>query len=200
MRRYLILIIIMYSGMYSYSQENINMIEILNIKKDIVSLEDRITDLIKKNPEIADIQGLKQFHLFWVGVEKDSLKKEDYLDYSFLYKLIPPGYYHFGSNSLLKKYLRSETLITDSAGNLIARGDARLVHVAPVFDSNDIKLAKMFFNKEIDFAFYMGGQLRTYVGIKGNTLYMFKTTQDELIQYSWKEFMECCFDEWIVYM
>ena len=199
MRRYLIITIIIYFGMCSYAKENINMIEILNVEQDIVSLEKRITNLIKKKPEIANIQGLRQYHIFWLGIEKDSLKKEDYLDHSFLHKLYY-GYYHLGSNSLFKKrkeYIRTTILITDSAGNLVARGDARLVHISPVFDPNDVKLAKMFFDKEIDFAFYMGGTFNKYVGIKGNNLFVLESTQEGLMIYSWEEFMECCFDEWV---
>ena len=200
MRRYLILItIIIRFGMCSYAQENINMIEILNIRQDIVSLENRIMNLIKKKPEITNIKGLRQFHVFWVSLDNENIKKEDYLNHSFLYKLIPPGYYHFGSNSLLKKekkYLRSITSITDSIGNLVATGDARLVHVAPFFNQFDVKLAKMFFNKEIDFAFYMGGAYPTFIAIKGNKLSVVKDTQEGLKIYSWEEFIDCCFEDW----
>lgn len=199
MRRYLILTIIINFGMCSYAQENINMIEVLHIKQDIVSLENRITDLIKKKPEIANIQGLRQFHIFWLSVEEDSLKKEDYLDHSFLYKLCY-GYYHLGSKSLFnkgKKYIRTTTLITNSVGNLVATGDARLVHISPAFFQSDVELAKMFFDNEIDFAFYAGGTFSKYIGIKGNNLFALERTKEGLKIYTWEEFMECCFDKWI---
>lgn len=78
MRKYLLFIsIILSSGMSSYGQENINMVEILNIQQDIVSLEKRINQLIKKKPEIAHLQGLHQFHVFWLG-SKDNDSKYDY--------------------------------------------------------------------------------------------------------------------------
>lgn len=183
MRRFVILTtIFICSGMCSYAQENINMIEILNIKQDIVSLENRITDLIQKNSEIANVKGVQQFHIFWLGNVENNLKKEDYLDHSFLYKL-DYSHYHLGANSLFKKgrkYIRTTTLITDSIGNLVAKGDARLVHVSTVFDPNDAKLAKMFFDKEIDFVFRIGRTFTRYVGIKGSTLYALEATKDGL--------------------
>ena len=51
MYRYLILIIIvvMCSERCSYAQNNMNMIEILNVEQDIINLENRIKNVIKKN-------------------------------------------------------------------------------------------------------------------------------------------------------
>lgn len=197
MFRYLILVtMVLYSGTCSYAQKNINIIEILNIEQDIVSLENRIKDLTKKNPAMANIQGLRQFHVFWLGI--DDIKKKEYENRSFLYRLYH-AYYDIGSNfRKKKKYIRTTTLITDSVGNLVAIGDARLVHVAPVFGKNDIELAKMFFDKKIDFAFYMGVTyitFDTYCVIKDNKISIIKDTKECLEIYSWEEFIDCCFDE-----
>ncbi len=94
--------------------------------------------------------------------------------------------------------IRTTTLITDSLGNLVAGGDAHLVYGRTSFDSNDVKLAKMFFDKEIDFAFYLEGTLLSrYIGIKGNNLFAFEATKEGLKIYSWRELIECCFEEWI---
>lgn len=41
----------------------INIIERLNIKEDIVALEKRIDELVKKDPKLKNIQGIKQFHI-----------------------------------------------------------------------------------------------------------------------------------------
>jgi hypothetical protein len=194
-KKLIIIAITIYLGMFSYAQNNINMINILKIEQDIVSLENRITDLIKKNPKIANIQGLRQYHILWLG---STNKKEDFLSYSFLHQLYQ-GYFHLNSNTLLKKrqkYIKTTTLITDSIGNLVAKGDARLVHVAPVFDENDIELAKMFFDKEIDFAFYLH-TMRYMITVKDNNLYALEDTKEDLIIYTWEKFIECCFDEWV---
>jgi hypothetical protein len=208
--------------MCSYAQENINMIEILNIKQDIVSLENRVTSSIKiNNHEISDIQGFRQFHIFWLDFNPTEVKKEDYSDYSFLYRMsctyfnlstkvkkikhekisflyrISPDLYYNIKSKKLKQYLKTTTLITDSTGNLVAKGDARLVYISSVFDPNDVKLAKMFFDKEIDFIFRIGKTFNRYVGIKGNELYAIEATKDGLQTYTWEEFMKCCFDEWV---
>lgn len=221
MRKYLMLIVAMCSGMCSYAQGNINMIEILNIEQDIVSLENRITSSIKiNNPDIANIQGLQQFHILWLGTRTN--RKEDFLNYSFLYQLdcgyynlspkvkkiksgkpsllyrISPDLYYYIGSKKWKKYLKTSTLITDSVGNLVATGDARFVTSLhnDSFAQYDMKLAKMFFNKEIDFAFYLHS-MRYMVGVKGNHLYALKDTQEGLKIYSWEEFISCCFDEWV---
>jgi hypothetical protein len=39
--------------------------------------------------------------------------------------------------------------------------------------------------------------MRYMVGIKGNSLYVFEETKEDLKIYTWKEFIECCFDEWV---
>jgi len=221
MRRYLILTIIICFGMSSYAQENINMLEILNIQQDIVALENRITSSIKiNNPDIANMQGLRQFHILWLGSFTD--KKEDYLDRTFLYKLfcgyyelspkvkqnkrekipflycINPDLYYQIESKKWKKYLKTTTLITDSTGNLVASGDARLVYGYTNFSQFDKKLAKMFFDKEIDFAFYMGGAYPSFIVIKDNKISVVKETKEEELKiYSWDEFMECCFENWL---
>ena len=94
------------------------------------------------------------------------------------------------------------TLITDSTGNLVATGDARFA--TPFFykgslELPDMKLAKMFFDKEMDFILWLETphSMRYMVGIKGNNLYALERTQEGLKIYSWEEFIECYFDEWV---
>jgi len=211
MLRYLIFfIIIMFSCFRSNAQESVNMIEILNIKKDMNSLEKRILKMIKKNPDIAKTKDLKLFHILYLGIEDaNSLTKEDYLNHTYLQHL-----YYFRTNvknpsgnfDIRLKYICTHTLITDSKGNLVARGDA--FRVTPTDnDSNDAIRAKMFFDKEIDFAFrivYLG--CRYEFGIRKDKLYVFgweKAVFDdvfvecEFVKYTWEEFVECCLDNCI---
>ena len=59
MYRYLMLVVLSVClTMFSYAQDNIDMVEMLNIKQDIVSLEKRISKLIKNNSEIANVKGV----------------------------------------------------------------------------------------------------------------------------------------------
>jgi hypothetical protein len=165
-------------GVSSFAQNKVDMIDILDIRQDISILEDRISKLIKKNPDISHIQNLQQFHIFWLGYEGNTLK-EDYLDHSFLYKLAY-RYYHiftggiplnfpflYRINSALyyrllskplfgkgKKYIKDRTLITDSIGNLIASGDAQFISAYSLYGKSDVELAKMFHEKKVDFVFY----------------------------------------------
>ena len=180
---------------FSYAQNNIDMMNDLKIEQDIISLENRITDLIKKNPKIANIQGLKQYHILLLSPKYGNFNKENYLDYSFLYQLSYGYYSLFGK----QKYIVTETLVTDSIGNLIATGDAILVHVAPVFAKSDMEVSRMFFNKEFDFVFCLASphSMGYMVGIKDNNLYALEDTKEGIKIYTWEEFIECCFDKWI---
>jgi hypothetical protein len=182
------------------AQENINMIETLNISQDIVTLENRITQLIKNNPKISHIQGLRQYHVFWLKFadkSKIDTTKEMYLNKTFLLQLIPT-YYKIGSNfSKEKEYLSTFTLITDSLGNLVAVGDAISLSVTPRFLGSSIELAKMFFDKKIYFVFNLETPfVGSYnVGIKEN--YLFALDVGGLSLYPWEDFIAHYFDRWL---
>ena len=202
MRKYLILITMIIGSIVSfYAQDSINMVNILNIKQEIESLEHRITGLIKKNPALSKIQGLRQYHILFLY--SPSQRKEDFYDYSFLYHL-ETDYYFIRSNLLFrkkKKFIKASTFITDSIGNLIATGDAR--HIVTFNKRSylalpNVKMAKMFFDKDIDFAFYLASpySMDYVIGLKKNNLYALEKTKAGLKLYNWAEFMDCCFDDW----
>ena len=201
MRKLLFLLsIVMYLIPCSHAQESINMIEILNIEKDIISLENRISNLIKKNSAMADMQNLRQFHILMLHLDynKVEFKKERYLDLSFLYHL-EPQYYEVGRKGK-EEYLRTMTLITDSAGNLITNCDARFFfRTPPIANPGYVQLAKMLFDEKFDYILWLSGphEMGYKIGIKGSKLYAIKTVNNELKIYTWEEFMECCFDKWI---
>lgn len=205
MYKYLI-VVIMCLGAFSYAQEEINMIERLNIKEDVVALEKRINGLVKKDPKLKNIQGKKQFHILLLGYKNDITKKdinkEKYKDYSFLDSLVPHYNYYTTSNGLLfrkkKKYITTLTLITDSEGNLIAYGDGRFI-VSTFNPKLYFDLAKTLFSEKLDTVIYLEGphNSKYSIGIKGNKLYALENDIDELKIYPWKDFMNCCFDNWI---
>lgn len=216
----------MYSGINAHSQDSINvdMVKLLNIEQDIVNLEDRIKSSIKiNNPDIANIQGLQQFHVFLLHADNGDITEDKFSDKSFIYHLncdyfnlspkakkiksdnkpsllyrISPDLYYKRASKKWKKYVTTLTFITDSAGNLIATGDARFV--TPFFYNGSqelpyMKLAKMFFNKEIDFAF-MWEVLGYYFCLKNNDLFVIEDHKEGLKIYGWSEFLNCCFDDW----
>ena len=189
------------------AQHKIDMVEILGIQSDIAAMEERISYLIRHKPELADMKGLRQFHIIDVyptdnpPVIEGYFTKNEYLDQSFLYHL-SPSYYTLNSPWIFgkkKRYISALTFITDSTGNLLATGDVFLVHVAPVKGEDDIKLAKMFFDGEIDFAFYVSqhaGEFITY--LKNDSLYAYNTR--DLTIYPWREFIDRYLNTWVTYV
>jgi hypothetical protein len=173
----------------SYSQD---MAKLFNMQEDIGILENRINKLLKKHHSLSKIKGLQQFHIFLMGHEYD-LKKEDYLNHSFLYELYP--LYIEKSYKILKhkKYLRSQTLICDSTGKLMAVGDDRFIAFS--YSKNDIDMVRMFYHKKVDFVFNMGHKLGTYIGIKNSDIYVLIDSSEGLKIYPLKEFINCCFDD-----
>jgi hypothetical protein len=185
---------------YCYSQKII-MEDILNIRQDIITLENRITELIKNNPDLSHIKELQQFHIFCLSNDCDTVK-DNYINHSFLYKLYP-SYYYIKSGFLLqkKKYLTTiHTLICDSIGNLVAQGDARYISNSSLSKENK-ELSKMYYEQKIDFVFYMGQFMTTYICIKNNDIYVLKLLKtkewklypfNEFINSRWEEFIWFC--------
>ena len=202
---FIFIIAVMSLGGYSraLAQHKIDMVEILGIQSDIAAMEERISYLIRHKPELADMKGLRQFHIIDVypsdsaTAARGYFTKNEYLDQSFLSHL-SPSYYTLNSPWIFGKktrYIRALTFITDSTGNLLATGDVFLVHVAPVKGEDDIKLAKMFFDGEIDFAFYLSLHAMHFLTyIKNNSLYAIDTRN--LTIYSWREFIDRYLDIW----
>jgi len=177
--------------------------KILHIKKDMRSLEKGITKRIKEYPDIAKIKDVKQFHILDLEFKEDAiLASENFKNHSFLYHLYPIRKDKFTRIGTLRKrdnHILTYSLITDSKGNLIAYGDILSLHPTSVtFLAN---FAKLFFDKEIDFAFsiYSALGMPYFIGIKGNNLYAFGWDYDinDFVKYTWEEFIECCFDDWI---
>ena len=180
------------------------MIEILNMKKDQRSLEKRISKLIKKNPDLSKMKELKQFHILYLGIDETAtLTKEDYMNLSFLHHLHTDKNFlgTGGSFDIRVKCISTMVLVTDSKGYLVAFGDVlKLLSASPPHAyPSEVILAKMFFDKEIDFIFNIASPNRRYyeIGIKGNNLYVFSWDDAGFVIYPWEEFMECRFDDWI---
>jgi hypothetical protein len=186
----LILFYLIFVVSVSYSQD---MAKLFNMQEDIGILENRINKLLKKHHSLSKIKGLRQFHIFLMGHDSD-IRKEDYLDHSFLYKLVPS--YIEETHCILKrkKYLRFQTLVCDSTGKLVAIGDNRFIPFVS-HDKNKIDLVRMFYDKKLDFVFYMGHKLGTHIGIKKNDIYVLINSSEGLKVYPLKEFVDCCYDD-----
>lgn len=191
-------------GTFSYAQK-INIVERLNIKEDIVSLERRINELVKNDSKLKNVQGIKQFHILLLGYKdyttKNDINKEKYVDYSFLNLLAPrynyydiPGCFIFRKK---KKYIETLTLITNSSGNLIAMGNGRFINSN--FNPNIyFNLTKTLFSKKLDIVIYLESPhtSKYSIGIKNNKLYALEDDMDNLKIYAWEDFINCCFENW----
>lgn len=130
-------------------------------------------------------------------------EKGNYINYSFLDHLYS-AYYEIKPKFIFGKkerYIDTQTLITDSLGNLVVTADFRLVYNQQSNNSrlHTARIAKMFFDGEIDFAFILGypHTIHYTVGIKGNELFVIHNSKKNFQVYSWEEFIENHFDEWV---
>ena len=200
--RGIIFIIFIYSQGFLYSQDTINMIDRLHIKRELKELEGRIEYLVRKDKIVSKTEEIQQFHIFFLkntlfAIPNYTADKEDYLNGSFL-QYLKPNYYKISPQRLWQKrknYLDTSTYIMDIKGNLIATGDARLVSIAFASYSLMIKTAKFLLEKKFDFVFYMGGIYGYFITIKEGKLYVINTFGGEIEVYEWEYFVNNCLDK-----
>lgn len=195
--KYLLLIILLLFDINSFSQNERNMIDILNVSQDLSIVNNRIVNLLKKDSYFSKIQGVKLFHIFWLEYQGE-YKKEYFLNHSFLYKL-NPTYYTQKSLFREKRYLSTQVLISDSLGHLIATSDGRFIYSVDKYNNThlqgDLDLMRVFYKNEMDFVFYIeltSGD--TYFGIKGKDVYILKRSNEDLKIYPLEEFINCCWN------
>lgn len=191
----LIILFVVGSITYCYSQDSIDMIKLLDINQEVVFLEKKIARLIKKRPEIAKYKTLRQFHIFML--KSNTYKIQDFFDYSFLNKLD----YDY-SKIKSQKIIHTITLITDSIGNLLAYAYDQMVYpygMGSLYLSEK-ELTKMLFTKELSFVFYLASpySMNYMIGLRDNKLCAIKMTSNGLQIYDWETFLYCCFDKWLL--
>ncbi len=183
----------------SYAQEkSLDMVDALNIKKDISSLNKRILHLIKKHPKLSKEKGLQIFHVFILSMEEET-SEENYKSGKFLYAL-SPSYRKYYQNLLYKKkYINTYTVyIADSTGNLLATADPRFIYIYHIHSVADIEITKMFHRKKVDFLFYKNRtSLGTLFAIKGNDVFIIKRLKEGIVKYTLEEYVDCHYNELI---
>ncbi len=203
----LIIVFIHYFGVGISAQPKIDMIEKLGIQEDIISLEMEITKLIKKHPKLSKMQGLKQYHVFWLSIDSKNGKKSELCDNSFLDKL-KPSYVELGC-IFKEKFLNAKTFVVDSTGNLVGIGSVGAAYVGgkspqsvvefAQSDANtELEMLRLLINKEADFAFsmYYPFHSRNFF-IKNDTVFLVDDRAKGIgvKVYSLAEFVECCIKE-----
>ena len=202
MNKLLIFIVLSCFQNLLHSQDTINMIDRLHIKRELKELEGRIEYLVRKAKIVNETEEIQQFHIFFLkntlfAIPNYKADKEEYLNGSFL-QYLKPNYYKISSERLWQKrknYLDTSTYIIDIKGNLIATGDARLVSIAFASYSLMIKTAKFLFEKKFDFVFYMGGIYGYFITIKEGKLYVISAFGGEIEMYEWGYFVNNCLDK-----
>ena len=202
MNKLLIFIVLSCFQNLLHSQDTINMIDRLHIKRELKELEGRIEYLVRKDKIVSKTEEIQQFHIFFLkntlfAIPNYKADKEEYLNGSFL-QYLKTNYYKIRSERLWQKrknYLDTSTYIIDIKGNLIATGDARLVSIAFASYSLMIKTAKFLFEKKFDFVFYMGGIYGYFITIKEGKLYVISAFGGEIEMYEWGYFVNNCLDK-----
>ena len=202
MNKLLIFIVLSCFQNLLHSQDTINMIDRLHIKRELKELEGRIEYLVRKDKIVNENEEIQQFHIFFLkntlfSIPNYKADKEEYLNGSFL-QYLKPNYYKISPQRLWQKrknYLDTSTYIIDIKGNLIATGDARLVSIAFASYSLMIKTAKFLFEKKFDFVFYMGGIYGYFIAIKESKLYVISDFSGEIEMYEWEYFVNNCLDK-----
>ena len=202
MNKLLIFIVLSCFQNLLHSQDTINMIDRLHIKRELKELEGRIEYLVRKDKIVSKTEEIQQFHIFFLkntlfSIPNYKADKEEYLNGSFL-QYLKPNYYKISPQRLWQKkknYLDTSTYIMDIKGNLIATADASLVSIAFASYSLMIKTAKFLFEKKFDFVFYMGGIYGYFITIKKSKLCVISTFGGEIEVYEWEYFVNNCLDK-----
>jgi len=196
-RKYLIFIAFLHFGINSFSQSARNMVDILNVKNELLTVNNKIVDLLMKDSYFSKTTEVQLFHIIWFEYHGE-FRKEDFLNHSFLNKL-NPCYYTKKSLFGKKEYLETQVLISDKLGNLIADSDGRAIYSAVKNNSHyakyDIELLQMFYKNELDFVFYITNTpLTINFGIKGNDVYILKRSSEGLKIYSLDDYINFCWN------
>ena len=162
---------------------------------DVSVLERRINHLIKKMPQLRNVEGIRQFNLLECHLDTPFLSRNDYINYSFL-EYVRYGYYNLSSKSILSKkkhYMRTCTLVTDSVGHLLAHGDARNLYLpfSNYIDEREKNLAVILFKEKYDFILFLINNLfDIYFCIKDNKIVVLQWTGDGYSHVPWEEYVE----------
>ncbi|MBP5339132.1 MAG: hypothetical protein J6Z14_07505 [Prevotella sp.] len=203
-----LVVFVLFSFKLSYSQELERNISIFRTaytntqftaSKDIQQIVKRTNFLIRKHTKLAAMKGLRQYHIFELYPCGSFYSRRDYENGNFLLDL-EYGYVMVKNPSKLKrlftkgnKYMRGRTIVTDSLGNLVAYGDASyLFFVKQSNEKNDVyqKIAKLFYERKIDYVFYTLQYPDIYVCITANNMFVIESQTRGLITKTWEDFLQ----------
>ncbi len=186
---------------YTFAQNELNMIDSLKIKNDISILNKKIVKLLKKESPTSDKQKFKIFYEFFMNYNC-KFKKDDFLNGSFINNLNPC---YFTQKHLFKKrkYLETSAYICDSAGNLIAISNGRFISLTKNYNYNfgleESEKIKLYLEKNYNFIFHIKyTPIHILFGIKDDEIDVLKKTNNILTVYSLKDYINCYWEDFSV--
>jgi hypothetical protein len=203
MIRIVLLISILWAFYFnSYSQSNIRIDKNFDLNQDIYNLEHRLKKIINNDSFLSNMKGLEFYYILFMEY-RDEYKREDFKNDSFVSKLYPT-YYVQKRLFRNEKYLKAEVFISDSCGNLIATSNGRLVYSEQKyerpFSKVDQELLKMFIEKQIEIGFNLGLTNLNYLfALNKNEIYVLGESSEKLQKFSLIEFVECCWDKFVMF-
>ncbi len=160
------------------------------IEPDIQLLNQRIIRLARKAPNKLHVVDSQIYHIFWLGLE-GQFRKKDFLNKHFINSL--SAYYYTKKRFCkTKNYLHAESLICDDKGELVATSNGLGVFPIHIESLACKTIAELFFNKEIDYCFYINNTpLGVYFCIKGTRVFIIteKYSKTE-VRYPLEEYIE----------
>lgn len=157
-----VFLLILISISVVYSQEVTGIVDLLEIQKPVKTLEKRINKLIRRSPILKNIQGLKQYHVFHLY-----MNKMDCVDYLFddVTNIKDLMCWTTERKSFLffkkKQFLRTSTIICDSLGNVLATADWKHVFIVDrnlmrTTYKDQMNLVNLFMTKKLSSVFTLG--------------------------------------------
>lgn len=186
----------------AYCQNYIDLMDILNIREDIIKLESRIDSHIEmQRPDLIEVKGLQMFHEVFVNLEIEEVQQ---LDSESIFSCLRPMYSPILSDGM--KYILTDTRVTDSEGNTLAWASEFGISYPSDQKPN---IAQEFSSNKIDCAFRINGSHFTIVNKDGELFVMERKTQrykrkrrevvDSWVErYSWEDFISVHLKTWLI--
>ena len=163
------------------ANDEIDMVQKLGIKEEVVKLDSLISRKVKKNHYLSQFGDLRHVHIFVLSFSDDEkiITKKNWLDYSFLDDL-RPNYFRIRNKRFGKKYLKTLTYLVDKNGYRIS------VFINGFFYMCASEMPKDLLNEEKNLFMFLGSfdpQLKKidsgyYIVLKDNKLYGFDDWSD----------------------
>lgn len=194
MKKYFIIVVFLFFGITTYSQDKYKITERTKITKSAIdSLEEETNNIIKKDKKLRKIKGLKQLHIFSLPFMYN-ISKEEYINKEFLNKLLPEYNYKYQDDKFVKGCIRTRYIIYNSIGEAKAMGEFYQLYKYNV-DFEEFNLINLYLNDEFDFVFYFDF-FGDYIGVKDSNIFVLKENKSKgyIKDYNWEKYIDSVYN------